>query len=129
MRDAGYQAEISNGASLGNAGFIVVAISTSPKWDSPSGVAYMRRHLIPGLHRCIQLSLWCGLCVWNAMSGLGHSRRLWHVRSMSGYGVISEVLPVHEFTARWNIPIRMMAQQHLGGRRNAGHTRRISLVN
>src|SRR5882757_2374970 len=49
MRDAGYQAEISNGASLGNAGVIVIAISTSPKWDSPSGVAYMRRHLIPGL--------------------------------------------------------------------------------
>src|SRR5207302_11050968 len=49
MRDAGYQAEISNGASLGNAGFIVIAISTSPKWDSPSGVAYMRRHFISSL--------------------------------------------------------------------------------
>src|SRR6266702_8987616 len=77
MRDAGYQAEISNGASLGNAGFIVVAISTSPKWDSPSGVAYMRRHLIPGLHPFVQISLWCGLCVWNAMSGLGQRRRSW----------------------------------------------------
>jgi transposase len=30
------------------------------------------------------------------MTGLGHSRRFWHVRSMSGYGVISEV-PVVRF--------------------------------
>jgi hypothetical protein len=38
------------GASLGNNGVLVIAISTSPK-DSPSGVAYMRRHLIHDLHR------------------------------------------------------------------------------
>src|SRR3954451_8455529 len=38
-------------------------MSTSPKWNSPSGVAYMRRHLIPGLLSPIQLRIWWPLRV------------------------------------------------------------------
>ena len=44
-------------------------------WDSPSGVAYMRRHLIPGLQSLHLAQQWCGLCVCIAMSQLGKKRK------------------------------------------------------
>ena len=38
--------QLAAGAPFGNDRVSVVGISTSPKWDSPSGVAKMRRHFI-----------------------------------------------------------------------------------
>jgi hypothetical protein len=110
-------------ASLGKSGVTVIAMCTSPKWDSPSGVAYIRRHLIPSLHRSIWPSIWSlGDC--NAMSEMGQKRK-------SGAGVIVDAVryngTIHDFVvlnALRNVPSTEAAIDQI----NAGLRQHLELV-